>query len=195
MSDLNPAALAELASQVGEQHTVMTSAFEEERAAEAALLAQIVDAVRPALKALSNRLKASERVWWPTSVETASEKTYHPERGVLIDGEGPERDFPRANDGAIVGRDLVLLDDASFAVLTWSGNWTRWQGRSSEESSTLTRITTREVVDEWNVEEIALVLADWLEAQRDGKAVKTTAAAKARTEKLRGVSTLLGGRK
>ena len=193
MSDLNPAALAELASHVSEQHTIMTSAFEEERDAEAALLGQIVDAVRPALKALSNRLKASERVWWPTSVETASEKTYHPERGVLIDGEGPERDHPRANDGAVSGQDLVLLDDGTFAVLDWSGNWTRWQGRTSAEESTLTRITLREVVETYNAEDIAINLGDRLEAQVNGKAPKTIAAAKARAEKLRSVSTLLGG--
>lgn len=55
MSDRNPASLAALARQVGEQHSTMISAFEEERAAEAALLAQIVDAVRPALASMEPR--------------------------------------------------------------------------------------------------------------------------------------------
>ena len=192
MSDLNPAALAELASHVSEQHTIMTSAFEEERDAEAALLGQIVDAVRPALKALSNRLKASERVWWPTNAETASQKSYHPERGVRLDGSGPERDFPHANDGAITGRDLVLLDSGDFATLDWSGSWTKWQGRSSSEESTLTRISPREVVDEWDAEDLAATLAKKLQAHADGRSEKTTAAARVRTEKLRSVSTLLG---
>ncbi|MBK8593986.1 MAG: hypothetical protein IPN83_00040 [Holophagales bacterium] len=195
MSDLNPAALAELARQVSEQNVTMNEAFEEERAAEAALLEKIVESVRPALRALSNRLKASERVWWPTNVETANEKTFHPERGIRLAGSGPEQDYPRANDGSIEGRDLVLLDDGSFATLDWSGNWTRWQGRTSTEESALTRITTAEVVTEWNVDVLAAALAKALEAQASGRTEKTTATAKARAEKLRSVSTLLVGRK
>ena len=195
MSDLNPAALAALATQVGEQHDTMAEAFEEERAAEAALLEKIVDAVRPALKALSSRLKASERTWWPTSTETATARTDHPERGIKVDGDGPVRDHPRANDGAVSGQDLVLLEDGTFAVLDWSGNWTRWQGRTSAEESTLTRITTRDVVDTYNAENIAQNLVDRLEAQLTGRAAKTTQAARDRAEKLQAVSRLLGGRK
>ena len=195
MSDPNPATLAELARQVAEQHDTMNEAFEEERAAEAALLEKIVDAVRPALKALSSRLKASERTWWPTSTETATERTDHPERGIKVDGDGPVRDHPRANDGAVSGQDLVLLEDGTFAVLDWSGNWTRWQGRTSSEESTLTRITARDVVENYDAENIAQTLVDRLEAQVKGKAPKTTQAARDRAEKLRSVSTLLGGRK
>ena len=196
MSDPNPARLAALAAKVADQHGTMQAAIADAREAEAQLLAQIVDAVRPALKALSSRIKASERTWWPTSTETATEKSYHPERGIFLDGTGPERDHPRANDGAILGRDLFLLDDATFAVLDWSGNWTRWQGRTSEETSTLTRITLRDVVDEWDAETIAADLADRLQAQVEGKAPKTTQAARDRATKLRSVSTLLaGGRK
>ena len=187
------ATLARLAPVVEAQHGALVAAIDEEATAEAALLARVVDLVRPALRALSSRLKASERVWWPTSTETASEKTYHEERGILVDGTGPERDFPRANDGTISGGDLALLDDGSFAVLDWSGNWTRWQGRSSEESSTLTRITVRDVAEGWDVETIARALVDRLESQVNGKAPKTAAAARERAEKLRSVSALLGG--
>ena len=192
----NPRRLAELAPAVERQHAEMTSAFEEEQTAEVELLAQLVETVRPALRALSSRLKASEKVWWPDNVSTATEKTFHPERGVLVAGSGPERDHPRANDGGIEGTDLALLEDGTFARLDWSGSWTRWQGRTSEETSTLTRISLLDVVETWDVDEIARVLVDRLEAQLSGKATKTTAAARDRAEKLRSVSTLLaGGRK
>ena len=186
--------ITNLARSVAEQHATMEAAFAEERAAEEDLLEKIVDAVRPALKALSSRLKASERMWWPTSVETATEKTYHPERGVRLAGNGPERDHPRANDGSIGGTDLVLLDDEAFARLDWTGTWTRWQGRTSEETSTLTRITLRDVVETWDVDEIAATLCERLEAQAAGRASKTTASARQRTEKLRAVAALLGRR-
>lgn len=180
-----------LSRAVAEQHATMEAAFEEERHAEEELLEKLVDAVRPALRALSSRLKASERTWWPTSAETTTDKTYHPERGVYVSGNGPERDFPRANDGSVVGSDLVLLDDGTFARLDWSGTWTRWQGRTSEETSTWTRLTLADVVAEWDVDEVAATLAERLEAQLAGRAAKTTASARERTEKLRAVAALL----
>jgi hypothetical protein len=186
--------IATLSRSVAEQHATMEAAFDEERAAEEELLEKLVDAVRPALRALSSRLKASETTLWPTSTETSTEKTSHPERGVRLDGNGPERDHPRANDGSIGGTDLVLLDDGTFARLDWTGTWTRWQGRTSEETSTLTRITLRDVVETWDVDEIAATLSERLEAQLAGRATKTTAASKDRAEKLRAVAALLGGR-
>jgi len=187
--------ITNLARSVAEQHSTMEAAFAEERAAEEDLLEKLVDAVRPALKALSSRLKASETTFWPTSAEIATEKTYHPERGVRLDGNGPERDHPRANDGGIGGTDLVLLVDGTFARLDWTGAWTRWQGRTSEETSTLTRLDLDAVVETWDVDEIAATLSERLEAQLAGRSGKTTASALERAERRRAVARLAGGRK
>ena len=183
--------ITNLSRSVAEQHATMEAAFEEERAAEEELLEKVVDAVRPALRALSSRLKATERTWWPTSVETATEKTYHAERGVYVAGNGPERDFPRANDGTVVGSDLVLLEDGTFARLDWTGTWTRWQGRTSEETSTLTRLSYAQVVSDFDVDEIAARLHELLEQHLAGRATKTTASARDRAEKLRAVAALM----
>jgi hypothetical protein len=194
--DQTVAQIDTLSRSVAEQYATMQTAIEEERAAEADLLAQIVEAVRPALRALSSRLKASERTWWPDRVCTATERTDHPERGVVVAGDGPERDHPRANDGSVTGQDLVLLDDGTFALRDWSGSWSNWQGATSSQESTLTRISLRDVVESYDAENIAADLAYRLQAQLGGKATKTTAAARVRAEKLRSVSTLLaGGRK
>ncbi len=194
MDDQAVTKLDSLARQVADQHATMEAAFDEERDAEAAFLEKVVASVRPALRALSCALVATDRHFWVSSVETDREKTYHTERGVIVAGDGPERDHPTANDGAIVGTSLVLLDDGSFARLDWSGGWTRWQGRASETRSTLTRLSLREVVDTWDAEEVAAALAERLDGQLSGKATKTTAASRARAEKLRAVSALLGGR-
>lgn len=195
MEDHATAKLDDLARQVAAQHATMEAAFDEERDAEAAFLERVVASVHPALRALSNSLRASERIFWVSSVETATEKTYHPERGVIVAGDGPERDHPTANDGAIVGSSLVLLDDGTFARLDWSGSWTRWQGHASETRSTLTHLSLREAVDTWDADEVAAALAERLEGQLSGKATKTTAASRARAERLRAVTALLGGAK
>lgn len=186
-------ALARLAPVVEAQHGALAEAIEEEATAEAALLARVVDLVRPALRALSSRLLASERVFWPDSVSTATEKSFHEERGVRLHGTGPERDHPRANDGAIEGTDLVLLDDGTFARLDWRGSWTRWQGRTSHEESELTRISLADVVAGWDVDDISRALVGKLEAQVNGRAQKTMAAAIERAQKLRCVAALLDG--
>ncbi|MBP7675762.1 MAG: hypothetical protein KBB14_05520, partial [Thermoanaerobaculia bacterium] len=112
--------ITNLSRSVAEQHSTMEAAFAEERAAEEDLLGQLVEAVRPALRALSSRLLASERTFWPDNISTATEKSYHEERGVRLAGSGPERDHPRANRGTIEGFDLVLLGDGTFARLDWS---------------------------------------------------------------------------
>lgn len=183
--------ITNLSRSVAEQHATMEAAFAEERAAEEELLEKVVDAVRPALKALSSRILATERTWWPTSVETATDRSFHPERGVRLDGNGPVRDHPRANDGAVEGEDLVLLEDGTFARLDWSGTWTRWQGRTSEETSTLTRLTLAEVVETWDVDQLAARLHDLLEQHLAGRATKTTAAARERAGRLRAVAALM----
>lgn len=189
-----PETLANLAANVAAQHDEMTAAVEEERAAEERLLGQLVEAVRPALRALSSRLLESERVWWPDNISTATEKSYHEERGVRLAGSGPERDHPRANDGAIEGTDLVLLESGDFVRVDWSGSWTRWQGRTSHEESALTRLSLADVVAGWDVDDVSRALVERLEAQVNGRAPKTTAAAKDRAEKLRAVVALLGGK-
>ena len=48
-----------------------------------------------------------------------------------------------------------------------------------------------DVVAEWDVDEVAATLAERLEAQLAGRAAKTTASARERTEKLRAVAALL----
>lgn len=93
------------------------------------------------------------------------------------------------------GLDLVLLEDGTFARLDWSGTWTRWQGRSSVDRSELTRVPLRDVVEGWDVDELAAALHEKLTAQLAGRAPKRTASARERAEKLRAVSSLLGGAK
>ncbi|MBP7675745.1 MAG: hypothetical protein KBB14_05435, partial [Thermoanaerobaculia bacterium] len=89
---------------------------------------------------------------------------------------------------------LVLLGDGTFARLDWSGHWSKWQGEEDLEASTLTRVSLRDVVETWDVDEIAATLSERLEAQATGRASKTTASARQRTEKLRAVAALLGRR-
>lgn len=187
--------LDNLARRVATQHDAMAAAITDERHAAAEVLARAVEVARPALRAISSRVLQERRTFWPTSVETATEETYHDVRGLRLAGDGPERDHPRANDGAIEGEDLLLLDDGRFVRLTWSGSWTRWQGRSSESRSELEILTLAEVVAGWDLDEILAALAKALEAQLSGRAEKTTKAATERAEKLRAVAALLGGAK
>lgn len=182
-----------LSATVAADHDALVAAVGEEREAAAALLDAVVAKARPALRALASRIVKLDRTWWPDNAHQTSDETHHDERGVRLVGDGPEEDHPRANSGQIEGRDLYLLTDGTFAEVTWSGTWSRWQGAGSRRESDLARYpTSRAVVDDgWRVGEIVEALAVALERHARGEARATAKAARARAERLAALSKLL----
>jgi len=183
--------LAAKAATVAREYEAASEAIGDRHKAEAELLAVVVEKIKPALRALSSRIKAQERTWWPTNVTTAEDVEYHDARGVPIAGDGLERDHPRANSGRYEGRRLWLLDDGTFAVSEYEGTWSRWQGAESRWECGLLRITSPETIArEWKVDEIIAALSEAIDRQvgtREGVAKK----ASARAEQLRAITALL----
>lgn len=185
--------IATLAPQVASAHEAQSAAFDEQIAAEAALLSRVVELARPALRALANRIQIGDRTWWPTNVQTATEREFADVSGVIVRGQPlPTRDYPRANSGSYdTSEALYLLTDGTFVEKSWTGNWSRWQGAGDEAHAVLTPKTAAEVVDEYDVDEIIAALAAKLQQQAAGNAGKTTEAAKARAAKMQAVVAIL----
>lgn len=191
MTDISIADLASTATAVGAQHTAMTAAIDSERAAEAALLEAAIDAVRPALRALSSRLQSR---YYCTSgangcnpVERADHFT---DRGlVLVDDYGSQKDRT-GNRGDYRGTRLVVLSDGQLARLERGGSWSHWQGEDNEFDVTLTLVTPLQAVKQYALADILASLRDALQRQLDGAAPKRTAAAQARAEKLTAIAAL-----
>ena len=117
-----------LAAEVASEHDAELAARRAEQEAEAAVLDAAVVAVKPALKALSGSILHRSWASGQSTDKARHGATYHPEQGIRVAGGPAEEDAPRDTAGSYGGRALYLLDDATFAVVRWTGEWSRWQG-------------------------------------------------------------------
>lgn len=110
------------------------AAVEQERNAQAEILAMAIDMARPSLKAIGNRVRATYR----NEVDGPGEETtYHDGRFVYISDEQLNVDREQASRddtrGPYVGGPvLAVRGNGTLCELTVSGHWTRWQGGWSE---------------------------------------------------------------
>jgi len=183
--------LSTLAAQVSAEHAASLAAIAARDAAEAKVLDAVVAAVRPALRAVASRIPTSGKHYWVTSTETDEDASYSDAHGLLVAGHSkPERDHPRANAGAFEGAALYLLPDGTWLELTFDGRWTKWQGATTEWTSTPATLTTAEVVDQYSFESIVPRIQEAV-TKAAGSREKATRAALERAEKLGAIAALL----
>jgi hypothetical protein len=192
---MNIESIAAKAAQVGSEFQTSVAARAERDKAEAELLEAVVEKVRPALRAISSRIKKSNRTWWPDNVSTASEHSHFEERGLLVHGDAhPECDHPRANRGSYEGGGLWLLTDGTFASVVYEGSWSRWQGEGESWTAELTPLTALEVAEGYDVDGVVAAISTAIDKQA-GSREKPIKAATERAEKVRAVTSLLRGGK
>lgn len=180
----------ELTPIVTEVHGDMTAAIVSERDAEGEVLTKVIEKVKPALRAICGRVVLNERTFWVNVlIERETGKTM---RGLHLDGsESEEEDYPRGNQGNYEGCGLFLRDDGQLVEVTWTGHWTRWQGRSSAFEAEVTVVTPREAMDDWKLSACVESIAKALEQVNTGNAKVVTQKARERAEKLAAVAKLL----
>lgn len=127
--------LATLAQQVASEHDEFSSAVSLERDAEAAVLARMISLARKALPAISNVI---------TKTEDPQGDTLFQDRGVKI---------AHAPDG-----DLYLLATGELAVVENKLEWPMVE-------NTMNKLTTREAMDVFSLDEALTTLQGLLEAQ------------------------------
>lgn len=165
-----------------------------QREAETFLLAGVVETVRPALRALSGRIRKSRSfIVDGVGGETV---TYHEARGVYVSDDAPGKPATKVarlddTSGPYSGFDLVLLSDGTFAEQRYTGSWTRWVGQTDEWDSTLTPVTIDQVIDGWDVEEVIATIAARLTSYAEGKATARADQARERAAKLSAIVALL----
>lgn len=183
--------IAEVAPIVAAQAEEQSAAIDSERDAETAVLEAVIAAARPALKAISYRIKVGNRMWWPNNVQAAEADEYHSVRGIRIAGSGPSRDFPQSDSGEYEGTALYLMSDGTLAQLTYTGTWSRWQGASQEWTASIRPVTPRQAMNRWDLGDCVESLRAALQKQLDGGAKKQTQAAKERAERLTAIAQLI----
>ena len=187
--------ISKLVPTVSTEHEAFVQAIEEETSAEAALLERVVAEVRPALRALSSRIKVGYRMWW-VDCTTDDETTYSETRGVCLGDDdnrpGPYRRGSRGNDGPYEGSDLFLTSEGTWLELTYDGHWSKWQGSSQQWEAREETLTLDEVAERYDVPSLLRRLAARLEAQAKGSLGKRTEAARKRAAVIQGLVAVLG---
>jgi hypothetical protein len=181
------------ADRVAAEHADVLAAKDAEEAAEAALLEKVVEAVRPALRALASRVKTADRVEHFADVDRQREtETLATWRGLCLTGTpGPLRDNPRDNRGSYEGSDLFLLVDGTFVELAYGGSWSRWQGSSWGWKTTERTMTIAEVAHEYKLEPIVEALSEALDQHTQGGRPARAKAMRERAAKLAALVALI----
>jgi len=186
-----PQDLSAKIARVAEQHAVFKGAIADERDAEAELLERLIAMLRPALPAVSTKPILSQVTRWHGNVSTSTQDNRAEWRGLRVQGDGAEYDHPRDNAGSYKGTDLYLRSDGTWCELAYSGNWSRWQGATTEWTSELSILSSREVADQYDLAPIVETLVGAIDQQLTGSTTKRTATASERAKKLRALAALL----
>ena len=156
------------AERVATENADLDAAGAEAREASAQMLACVVDAHRPALRALGSIVGAS-------GTTSGSGTTVEPFswRGVWVAGEGPTLIAREAvGDGCARGRhggSRLILDTAgTFAELTYEGPWSNVPGEVSSWTAGVGLLHVSVVAERYNVTAIIDRLATALVAQANG---------------------------
>lgn len=185
MSQITLDTIARMASEVAQEQGGLDVAIRKEREAKAELLFHVVQAVKPALRALCSPTCVGAR--GRRGQADPYERHHQPgARSLVLVDDDPDRD---GREGAA----LHLLEEGSLAVLRWKredskplADWS-WVGR-------LESCTEEEVVGRrWSVAAVAERLHQALQSHLRGKKGARTEAVEANVEKLRAVAVLVRG--
>lgn len=160
--------ITDLVPQVIDGHHAQTVAIAKRRAAEAELLTQVLEIVRPAIPALANKLLTA------TASNTPS---WYPLKGVVIsaspDEAGPTIIYTSVEQrvGVYTGLDTVLLEDGALCVFKYTGVLAMGPKTLSTWSAEVTQVTPAVLFERYpfKVERMLVVIGQLLERDRTGR--------------------------
>lgn len=160
------------AQRVAEAHADLRGAFDDERAVEATILEAAIQAVSPALPALSSRVCTG----WEVLPDQRQVATYSDSvRGVRLHRAGMHKGDTRA---------VWLLTDGSLLVV-------RYQQSGDVVTGTMTGSSAREAVEVAELQDMLRSLELALDQQLKGNMGRRAALSEERTGKLRAILALL----
>lgn len=157
----------------------------EEQEAAIMLLERVISVVRPALQTLSSRIQSGERGPYPNNIEAGYEKFYFDDQGLSIAGAWQYNASSQFREN-IRGDELFLMTDGTLTKISYyapkySYCWL----------AIMDRKTTREVLNDYKLEEIIENLHRALDSHLNEKQENNTKHASERARKLRALRELL----
>lgn len=127
---------------IAQQHNAYEAALADKKAASTDMLAAVVDAIKPALRALSSKI-ITARVMSRSGGRTEKDGIGVP--GLYLASIGPDvGPGPKTHAGSWQGTDLFVLTDGSFVLLSYEGTHAE---DVSEWSAAAVPLTARDVID------------------------------------------------
>lgn len=184
------------AREAAHQDESYRSAIDAERSARADLLERVIEAVRPALRALCHRQQTHQegRIDFGTD-DTAT--TFHEVPALYLGDNGThpgpvdERPYRDATSGVSGGYDLFLDRTGQLLRFDYVGTWTCWQGSRWSWGATVTEIEVTDVVAMGEDDSAIEAIGRALNRQVTGDKAKRATAATQRAEKIRALLALL----
>jgi hypothetical protein len=185
------ASITSLAVQVAETSEDYDAAISEERDAEAEILSAAIEAARPALRALSNRLILSKYQSSGRNGCNWEEREEVSEyRGFQLAEDFSRQPNGTGNRGTYSGEALILTDSGKLLSCERSGTWSPC-GEGDETRYEYSEVSAREAMNVWELEACLEKLQKKLKEQADSVKPERAKAARARAETLRALSQLV----
>lgn len=193
MSDLPT--LTTLAGQAAAIQADLDAAAAAERTAAAAALRAVIAAAQPALRSIAGRIRTSCRTEWHGQY-TEDVTDHYSVRGVYLGAgrAGPTaQQGPDDTRGRYAGSDLYLLADGTLLTLHYDGDWSRWQGATSEWTADIAVLSIEDALAAHGAaapESVADRLAEALRSVIAGAAPERAKALRARADRLAAIAAL-----
>jgi hypothetical protein len=184
---MTPSKLKQLRSTavaVEAQTTALDIAGTDAAVAKGELLDAVIDAIRPALRAICSQVALACAF---TAEGTTTEPA--PWRGVHLMGDGPWLTDRKTSPDGIRGRwggdRLVLRDDGQLVTLRYQGPWTSVKGEVSKWTAEAAPTDAVSAAARWDLDVIIGALSDAVMAQANGAAPERTAQLRESAERIR----------
>jgi hypothetical protein len=188
--------ITSLAPVVAAAHDECMKTRNEEEAAEAALLAKVLEIVKPSLRAVSKRVvSVSYESGGRDGCHPVSRVEYHDVQGVMVYNAYSTEEDGSGNRGTYVGTRLYVSRDAQLFEVERAGSWSHWQGEASEWTSTVTPVTCLGAARDYGINVILDRLAATLSERVDEslkEVAQRTQHMRARAERIRVILALMG---
>jgi hypothetical protein len=193
--------LRAVAQRVADQHADLEQAGEAIRAEKAGIFRQVLEAVRPAARALAAPVGIGMTCGGPAGNTTEPA----PWRGLYLAGQGPtlvdrvavpQPEMKRAafpERGRHAGARLLLRADGALVELSYDGPWSSVPGELSRWVATPREVEPEDVVTRYRLEQILDELVGALYAYAEGKASVRAAELRSKANRLASLSELLRG--
>jgi hypothetical protein len=182
--------LGDQARVVGKQDDERRAAIKSDRDSKAELLEAVVDAVRPALRAIATRVQLD-----------AAGTRCADRNGLLVGTKKTKEEYvvgpvvrPISGDplrGRYGGEDLFLMEDGGFFEVTYDGPWSKVAGEKSGWQGIGVPVGAAEVVAGYDLGSILDEVEEELVAQAGGGAARATARAWASAERIHAIAVLV----